>query len=80
MKNIFGFSYKKQLFYNFTARIIEDTSMKAIEFQKTYKTPKVKVVEVNTMGVLCNSQEAFGSSSTEQLQEKDVSRSIWDNN
>ena len=49
------------------------------ELQKVYKAPKTKVVEVGFYSVLCQSGEtaSLGGSSTERLDETDISESIW---
>ena len=47
------------------------------ELQKVYCAPKAKVVEMGVMSVLCGSQDGFSGSGTEQLEEEDVSGSIW---
>ncbi|MCQ2127705.1 MAG: hypothetical protein MJZ06_09780 [Bacteroidaceae bacterium] len=54
--------------------------MEIKELQKTYHTPKTKTVRLDIMSVLCGSQDGpkyVGNSSTEQLDEVDLSESIW---
>lgn len=47
------------------------------DLQKVYCAPRAKVIEVRVQGVLCGSQDYVGNSSTEQLEEDDLSNSIW---
>lgn len=51
--------------------------MEIKELQETYHTPKTKTVRLGIMSVLCGSQYGVGSPSTEQLDEVDLSESIW---
>mgnify|MGYP003346599026 CR=1 FL=1 len=51
--------------------------MEIKELQKTYYAPKTKTVRLGIMSVLCGSQDGVGNSSTEQLDEVDLSESIW---
>lgn len=53
--------------------------MRAKELQEAYRAPKAKVVEMGVRSVLCQSPvpATLGGSRTEDLEEVDMSKSIW---
>ena len=56
--------------------------MRTKELQEAYRAPKAKVVEMEVRSVLCQSETVpvpatFGGSNTEDLEEVDMSKSIW---
>ena len=53
--------------------------MRTKELQEAYRAPKAKVVEMGVRSVLCQSPvpATLGGSNTEDLEEVDMSKSIW---
>ena len=66
-----------RFFSKFTAQKTEDISMITKELQKAYKAPQAELVELGVMSVLCGSQDGVDGSSTEGLDEQDLSGFIW---
>ena len=54
--------------------------MEVIDLKKAYKAPQAKVLELGVVSVLCGSPDSpdyVGGTSTEELDEQDISGSIW---